>query len=83
MACVDRWNKTYSCKEVRMQDMPKMKESIRKIQGSHVGIAGMEQRLRAEFSSQVQAGQMHSQELRAEIASVQNGFVRLRSESSL
>jgi hypothetical protein len=40
---------------------------------------GLEQRLRQEFQTQVQAEQMSNEELRIRLETLQDGFVQLRS----
>ena len=59
--------------------MDKMKGEVQKIQEEKVHLMGLEQRLRQEFQTQVQAEQMSNEELRIRLETLQDGFVQLRS----
>jgi alpha-tubulin suppressor-like RCC1 family protein len=59
--------------------MEKMKSEVQKIQEEKVHLMGLEQRLRQEFQTQVQAEQMSNEELRIRLETLQDGFVQLRS----
>jgi len=59
--------------------MDKMKVEVQKIQEEKVHLMGLEQRLRQEFQTQVQAEQMSNEELRIRLETLQDGFVQLRS----
>ncbi len=53
--------------------MDKMKGEVQKIQEEKVHLMGLEQRLRQEFQTQVQAEQMSNEELRIRLETLQVG----------
>mmetsp|Transcript_30680 Transcript_30680/g.80173 ORF Transcript_30680/g.80173 Transcript_30680/m.80173 type:complete len:731 (-) Transcript_30680:486-2678(-) len=59
--------------------MEKQRDDLAKLQEEKMALMGLEQRLRQEFQTQVQAEQMSNEELRVRLETLQDGFVQLRS----